>query len=216
MLKNKQLLIEVFPIKLERSSLIESIEKNNSRLIIPNMIIQRANVPNKNRRCYPKHILDREANKLMEGLRSSGNRGIIGELDHPESNVVNLRNACIGIMDIKWRGNDQLGDVEVLNTPSGNILKEILLAGYVPGISSRGLGSVESAMYEGDDEVDEVQDDFELLTYDAVSDPSTHNAYFKEIREGRQPKDIRQRPYQKANDLMRDLICELSGVCNIC
>lgn len=132
------------------------------------------------------------------------------------SNVVNLRNACIGIMDIKWKGNDQLGDVEVLNTPSGNILREILLAGYVPGISSRGLGSVESAMYEGDDEVDEVQDDFELLTYDAVSDPSTHNAYFKEIREGHQPKNIQQRPYQKANDLMRDLICELSGVCNIC
>lgn len=212
----KKLLIETFPIRIERTQLLESIDKNANRMIIPNMIIQRADVPNKNRRIYSRSLLEREASKLMESLRSAGNRGIIGELDHPESNVVNLRNACIGIMDIKWKGNDQLGDVEVLNTPSGNILREILLAGYVPGISSRGLGSVESAMFEGEEDVEEVQDDFELLTFDAVSDPSTHNAYFKEIREGRQPRDIQVHPYQKANDLMRDLLCELGGYCQVC
>lgn len=216
----KQLLIETFPIRIEKSQLHESVRVNDGRLIIPNMIIQRANVPNKNRRCYPKHILEREATKLMESLRSAGNRGIIGELDHPESNVVNLRNACIGIMDIKWRGNDQLGDVEVLNTPSGNILKEILLAGYVPGISSRGLGSVEAAMYEGEDDVDEVQDDFELLTYDAVSDPSTHNAYFKTAKGSNSMHESYSREEseksKKINQLLREIRCEISGICNIC
>lgn len=216
----KQKLIEIFPIKIERSQITESVRVNDGRLIIPNMIIQRADVPNKNRRIYSKSILEREANKLMESLKSAGNRGIIGELDHPESNVVNLRNACIGIMDVKWRGNDQLGDVEVLNTPSGNILKEILLAGYVPGISSRGLGSVESAMYEGEDDVDEVQDDFELLTWDAVSDPSTHNAYFKSVKGSNSMHESYNREENKQknkiDDLIREIRCELSGVCNIC
>jgi len=212
----KKLLIETFPIRIERSELMESVRVNDNRMIIPNMIIQRADVPNKNKRIYSRSLLEREGSKLIEGIRKAGNRGIIGELDHPESNVVNLRNACIGVLDIKWKGIDQLGDVEVLNTPSGNILREILLAGYVPGISSRGLGSVESAMYEGDEDIDEVQDDFELLCWDAVSDPSTHNAYFKEIREGRQPRDIQVHPYQKANDLMRDLLCELGGYCQVC
>lgn len=176
------------------------------------MIIQRADVPNKNRRIYSRSILDREASKLMEGVRKSGNRGIIGELDHPESSVVNLKNACLGVLDIKWKGNDQLGDVEVLNTPSGNILKEILLAGYIPGISSRGMGSVESTIYEEEEDVVEVQDDFELLTWDAVSDPSTHNAYFKEIREGRNlEENFNRNPNNKINSLIQEILCDLGN-----
>lgn len=206
----KTKLIEVFPIKIEHSQLIESINKNDGRLIVKNMIIQRADVPNKNKRIYKRSLLEREASKLMEGLKVSGNRGIIGELDHPDSSIVNLKNACLGVLDIKWKGNDQLGDVEILKTPSGNILKEILLAGYVPGISSRGMGSVENVIYEGDDDVVEVQDDFELLTWDAVSDPSTHFAYFKEINEGFKP-NIKQ--YSKAEMLMQDLLCELGNQC---
>lgn len=208
----KQLLIDILPIKIEKSALTESISKNSGRLIIQNMIIQRANVPNKNRRVYSERILEREAGRLMAGIREAGNRGIIGELDHPESNIVNLRNACIGVLDYRWRGNDQLGDVEVLHTPSGNILKEILLAGYIPGISSRGLGSVKQLYEQDEPDLVEVEDDFELVCWDAVSDPSTHNAYFKEIREGRQINESKI-PYYKANELMREILCEIGGVC---
>lgn len=209
----KQLLIDILPIKIEKSALTESISKNSGRLIIPNMIIQRANVPNKNRRVYSERILDREAGRLMAGIRETGNRGLIGELDHPESNIVNLRNACIGVLDYRWKGNDQLGDVEVLNTPSGNILKEILLAGYIPGISSRGLGSVKQ-LYENDEpDLVEVEDDFELVCWDAVSDPSTHNAYFKEIRENRESMTELKMQYKKTDILMHDIICSLSGIC---
>ena len=110
-----------------------------------------------------------------------------------------------------------LGDVEILNTPSGNILKEILLAGYVPGISSRGMGSVESLMEGDDPEVVEVQDDFEMLCWDAVSDPSTHKAYFKEIRENRQVirngGKVQVKPETKVNELLREIFCELGNQC---
>ena len=99
----KQLLIETFPLKIEKSTLLESISKNNGRLIVPNMIIQRADVPNKNRRVYSRRILERETGKLIENVRSMGNRGIIGELDHPESNIVNLKNACLGVLDYRWK-----------------------------------------------------------------------------------------------------------------
>lgn len=215
----KQLLIETFPIRVEKSVLLESISKNDGRLIIPNMVIQRSDTPNKNRRVYSRRILERETGKLIENVRKAGARGIIGELDHPESNIVNLRNACLGVLDYRWSGNDQLGDVEILHTPSGRILREIIEAGYIPGISSRGLGSVKQ-LYESDEpDLVEVEDDFELVCWDAVSDPSTHDAYFKTV----QPKfgntvneSVEQNiPYKKANLLMHDLICELSGVCCI-
>jgi len=214
----KQLLIETFPLKIEKSTLLESISKNNGRLIVPNMIIQRADVPNKNRRVYSRRILERETGKLIENVRSMGNRGIIGELDHPESNIVNLKNACLGVLDYRWNGNDQLGDVEILHTPSGRILREIIDAGYIPGISSRGLGSVKQ-LYESDEpDLVEVEDDFELVCWDAVSDPSTHNAYFKTI----QPTDKNtfhesnnrvSNKNQKIDLIIHDLICEMSGVC---
>jgi len=216
----KQLLIETLPIKIEPSILRESVSKNNGRMIIENMIIQRADTPNKNRRIYSRPILERETSKLIEGVRKLGNRGIIGELDHPESNIVNLRNACLGVMDYRWRGNDMLGDVEILHTPSGNILKEILLAGYVPGISSRGLGSVKQ-LYEADDpDLVEVEDDFELVCWDAVSDPSTHDAYFKTVQPSfkntvHENYQRQSNPYQKANGIMQSIICDISGVCCI-
>lgn len=210
----KQLLIETELIKVERSQILESMRSNGGRIIIPNMIIQRADTPNKNKRVYSRNILDREMTRVMEGVRRTGSKGLIGELDHPDSNTVNLKNACLGILDWRWKNIDVMGDVEVLHgTPSGNILREILLAGYVVGISSRGLGSVKQ-LTEGDDpELTEVQPDFEIVTYDAVSDPSTHEAYFKEIREGRNIKEITNSKYTKVNQLITEIICDISGVC---
>lgn len=211
----KEPLIEVLPFKVDKTELTESAHKNDGRFIVKNMIIQRANTPNKNRRIYSKNILERETSKLMKGAHSAGAPGIIGELDHPDSSIVSLKNACIGILDYRWKGNDQLGDIEILPTPSGNILKAILISGYVPGISSRGMGSVKNLHEQDDPDLVEVEDDFEMVTWDAVSDPSTHSAYFKEIREGRQLSESfkRKHPYVAANTIMRDIICELSGVC---
>lgn len=211
----KQVLIDTLPFRLEKNQILESISKNGGRIIVPNMLIQRADQPNRNKRIYRRSLLEREMAKVMNGVRQSGSRGLIGELDHPESNVINLKNACLGVLDYRWKGNDMLGDVEILNTPSGNILKEILTAGYVPGISSRGLGSVEN-LWEGEDpDVVEVQEDFELLTFDSVSDPSTHFAYFKEIREGRLTEnlEITYKSKEKTNRLISEIICELSGTC---
>lgn len=211
----KKLLIETLYFKVERSSITESLRKNG-RLIFPNMKIQAADTPNRNERVYPKTILEREMTKVMEGVRTSGSVGLIGELDHPDSSVVNLRNACIGILDWRWSENNVMGDVEVLNTPSGNILKEILIAGYVPGISSRGMGSVKQ-LYENDNPgMVEVEDDFELVTYDAVSDPSTHSALFKSMTESKKSKyhiipELDK--HTKASMLIQDIICEISGVC---
>lgn len=211
----KEPLIEVLPFKVDKAELTESQRRNDGKMIVRNMIIQRANTPNKNRRIYSKNILERETAKLMKGAHAVGSPGIIGELDHPDVSTVSLKNACIGVLDYRWKGNDQLGDIEILPTPSGNILKSILIAGYVPGISSRGMGSVRNLHEQDDPDLVEVEDDFEMVTWDAVSDPSTHHAYFKEIREGRQLSEAvsRSSKYSHANVLMRDIICELSGVC---
>lgn len=128
------------------------------------------------------------------------------------SEIVNLKNACLGVLDYRWKGNDMLGDVEILNTPNGKILREIYEAGYVPGISSRGMGSV-SESYDGDGVV-EVEDDFSLLCWDAVSDPSSHNAYFKEIKEGKRLKESYnpiKNKNSKIDQLMQEILCEIGN-----
>lgn len=217
----KQLLVETFPFRVEPTILRESHAKNNGRLIVTNMLIQRADTPNKNRRVYSKRILERETGKLIENVKKIGNRGIIGELDHPDSNIVNLKNACLGVLDYRWNGVDQIGDVEILGTPSGRILREIIEAGYIPGISSRGLGSVKQ-LYEADDpDLVEVEDDFELVCWDAVSDPSTHDAYFKPVTplmKNTVHETYNRSPlqkYQNVDRIIMDIVCELSGVCCI-
>ena len=209
----KKLLIETLAFKVEPKQLHESSTKNNGRLIVRNMKIQQADKPNKNKRVYGRRLLEREATKLFENCRKIESRGVIGELDHFDNSIINLKNACLGILDYRWKGNDMLGDVEILNTPNGNILKEIITAGYVPGISSRGMGSVKELNEY--DELVEVDDDFELVTWDAVSDPSSQNAYFKEIREGKQLKESynRQSSISNAERLMQEILCEIGGTC---
>ena len=212
----KKLLIETLPIKLTANELHESSMKNNGRMIVKNMKIQQADQPNKNRRIYPRSVLEREARTLFENCRRIESRGIIGELDHFDNSQINLKNACLGVLDYRWKGNDMLGDVEILNTPNGNILKEIITAGYVPGISSRGMGSVKE-LHEGEDDVVEVDEDFELVCWDAVSDPSSHNAYFKEIREGRNINESYQTQLNNNQNnihkLMSEIMCELGNQC---
>lgn len=205
----KKLLVErISNIEIPKTELIESMNGNNGRLIIKNVLLQRADTPNRNKRIYPKSILDNALNEYFSKIKE---KRAFSELDHPagdEANVVSLKNVCQAIKDAYWKGNEIRGDIEVLNTPSGNIVKEILLAGYRVGQSSRGLGSVNN-LNEGDDGLVEVQDDFEFLTLaDCVSDPSTHNA---DMIIGESYRPISQP--NKVDSLIRDLICELGGQC---
>jgi|TARA_R100000084_G_scaffold88481_1_gene42619 hypothetical protein len=149
-------------------------------------VMQRAGAKNQNGRTYAKEILVREAKKYMEEFVKNGNA--YGELDHPESPVVSLKNASHIVKNLYWDGDDLMGKVELLNTPSGNIVKEIIKAGHTIGISSRGTGSVQQTN-EG---TLEVQDDFELVCWDFVSNPSTHGAFMNPISLNEGKKKVSQ------------------------
>ena len=153
----------------------------------------------------------REAKKYSE-IQIAENRAL-GELDHPESSVVNLQNVSHNIKKIWWKGNDLCGTVEVLSTPSGNILKELLKAGVKLGISSRGMGSVEE-IREGDGEGSlEVQPDFELVCWDFVSNPSTHGAFMAPVNES--VGSIKVDKYEKLNNIINEMLCELTCKCSL-
>ena len=141
--------------------------------------MQRAEAKNQNERIYPKEVLMREAKKYNTLIKE---RRALGELDHPESSVVNLNNVSHNVLEMGWNGNDLVGKVEVLSTPSGNILKELFKSGIKLGISSRGMGSVKEVMREGGNTL-EVQPDFELVAFDFVSNPSTHGAFLSPVNE---------------------------------
>ncbi len=174
---DKNLLVEYIPFDVSKKQISESIKENNGKLIVKG-VLQRAEAKNQNGRVYPKEILMREAKNYNNNFIKE-NRAL-GELDHPDSSVVNLSNASHNIIDMYWKSNDLMGTVEVLGTPSGNILKELFKSGIKLGISSRGIGSVE-AIEEGD--AQQVQSDFELIAFDFVSNPSTHGAFMYPMNE---------------------------------
>jgi len=132
--------------------------------------LQRANAENQNNRIYPRPILERETEKFQTLI---GENRALGELDHPDNAVVNLANASHLIKELWWDGDDLKGVVEVLDTPAGSILKSLVESGVKLGISSRGLGSTQ----KNSNGKDIVQDDFQLVTFDFVSNPSTQNAF---------------------------------------
>ena len=178
-------------------------EDSNGRTLVKG-ILQRAGAENQNGRVYPREILMREAKKYETLMKE---RRALGELDHPESSVINLKNVSHNIKEIFWNGDDLMGVVEVLPTPSGNILKELLRAGILLGISSRGMGSVKPI---GENKV-EVGDDFELIGWDFVSNPSTHGAFMTPMNESviKQIGTDVCGDFCKAQDLMREIITEL-------
>ena len=165
-----QLLVDVTPFK---PTIRESKTKPGTFEV--EGIMQRAKAENQNGRVYKKEILAREAKKYVDEFVKRGNA--FGELDHPESPVVSLKNASHIVKELWWDGDDLMGKVELLNTPAGNIVKEIIKAGHTIGISSRGTGSVEQTN-EGKLEV---QPDFELVCWDFVSNPSTHGAFMNPV-----------------------------------
>jgi len=203
----KKLLIDTIPFSLSPAQINESLKQNNGRLIVEG-VLQRAEAENQNGRIYPIEVLKREVLKY-KGREIKENRAY-GELDHPESSVVELKNTSHIIRDVWWNGNDVIGKVEILKTPSGNILKELIEAGCTVGISSRGMGSVKES---NNGRTVTVEDDFDLVCWDFVSNPSTHGAFMKPVNESVSSKPIKS--YNKINKLIRDIICEIDGVCSI-
>ena len=176
----KQLIVDYLPFEIKPEQINESIKENDGKLIVRG-VLQRAEAKNQNGRVYPRDILHREAKKYTKEFIKQ--RRAMGELDHPESSVVNLQNVSHNIKDMHWEGDNLLGVVEVLGTPSGNILKELFKSGIKLGISSRGMGSVETVMEDSGDQVTQVQPDFELIAFDFVSNPSTHGAFMHPMNE---------------------------------
>ena len=203
-----RLLIDTIPFKMTKRQINESLEDNNGRLIV-NGVLQRAEAENQNGRVYPRSILEREVEKY-KGREIKENRAF-GELDHPESSVVELKNTSHIIREVYWKGDDVMGKVEILKTPAGNILKELLEAGCTVGISSRGMGSVKEA---SNGKSVTVEDDFDLICWDFVSNPSTHGAFMRPMNESVVGK-AKAPSYKKINTLVRDIICEIDGVCAI-
>ena len=179
---SKQLLVDYIPFEITREQINEAISKNGGRLVVKG-VLQRAEAKNQNGRVYPRETLMREAKKYADVQIKE--RRALGELDHPDSSVVNLNNASHNILEMHWKGDDLLGTVEVLGTPAGNILKELFKSGIKLGISSRGLGSVKEIHEDGGDDTVEVQPDFELIAFDFVSNPSTHGAFLSPTNEGK-------------------------------
>ena len=196
---NKKLLVDVRPFEISRQKIDESIKENDGRLVVKG-VLQRAESKNQNGRVYPREVLLKEVSKYLE--EQVAERRALGELDHPESSVVNLNNASHNVIEMHWDGDDLLGTVEVLSTPSGNILKELFKSGIKLGISSRGLGSVEP-MREGEGDTVEVQPDFELIAFDFVSNPSTHGAFMRPVNEGVEKEKPETKIESIINSIMR-------------
>ena len=199
---NKQLLVDVRPFDISRTKIDESIKENGGRLVVKG-VLQRAESKNQNGRIYPREVLMKEVQKYSE--QQVTERRALGELDHPDSSVVNLNNASHNVLEMHWDGDDLLGTVEVLSTPAGNILKELFKSGIKLGISSRGLGSVETIKEDnGDDgETVQVQPDFELIAFDFVSNPSTHGAFMRPVNESVQKNTPQSNIEGILNSIMR-------------
>jgi len=156
------------PINCSKDMIKESKERYGGKIMLSG-IIQRANTLNQNGRVYPKAILEREIMNYQKLIRE--NRAL-GECDHPDSSVIELKNASHIVREAYMKGDDVYGRIEILDTPSGKIIQSLIESGVTLGISSRGVGSTVS---QGGNQV--VQDDFQLICFDMVSEPSTPGAF---------------------------------------
>jgi hypothetical protein len=152
--------------------------------------LQEADVQNGNGRVYPHKVLMREVENYKKLVKE---KRALGELDHPDDSVINLKNASHMVTDIWMEDKAVMGKVKVLNTPSGQVLKSLVESGVKLGISSRGMGSVS----EGGGNV-VVQEDFQLICFDFVSEPSTPNAFMM-----REAKEFNNRVFTKADRINR-------------
>lgn len=207
---NKQLLIEYNAFQPLPQSLTEAKRLANGNMVVSGLV-QACDKPNANKRIYPYQTLFEQVQKYIAGPIAE-NRAL-GELDHPESSIINLKNVSHNIVNLYWNGKDLYGDIEILPTPSGNILKQLFANNITVGISSRAMGSV-TPIGEG---LVQVEDDLDLICWDFVSTPSTYGAYMKPVSGLRESVDysIQNAKSNKVHQLISDIICTQSGVCCI-
>ena len=200
----KQVIVDYIPFSITPQQITEAMKENNGKLVVKG-VLQRAEAKNQNGRVYPRDVLVRESKKYDQNFVKQ-NRAL-GELDHPDSSVVNLANVSHNITEMHFEGDNLLGTVEILTTPSGNILKELFQNGIKLCISSRGLGSVEVVRESNGDQVTKVGDDFELIAFDFVSNPSTHGAFLYPMNESVEKQQGRTcGDYCKAEDIINHII----------
>tara|TARA_B100001113_G_scaffold235344_1_gene193493 strand:+ start:515 stop:1132 length:618 start_codon:yes stop_codon:yes gene_type:complete len=201
----RNLIVDYIPFELSAEQINESLKENNGKLVVKG-VLQRANAKNQNGRVYPMEILQREAKSYADNFIQQ--KRALGELDHPDSSVVNLQNVSHNITEMHFEGDNLLGTVEILTTPSGNILRELFKNGIKLGISSRGMGSVET-VNEADGPTTKVGKDFELIAFDFVSNPSTHGAFMYPLQENVDKTQTQGRTcgqYCKAEDMINKII----------
>jgi hypothetical protein len=208
---NKQLLIETRHFSPKPLSLLEGM-KNNGNVFVEG-ILATVEVKNGNGRYYPRELWEREIDNFTRKIQQRSTE-TCGELDHPDSQVINLKNASHAIRELYWKGDEIWGKVEIfsdmgdLGTSSGRIAGALVKNGLLIGISSRGMGSLKEI-----GGVMEVQDDFELLTWDLVSNPSNPDSWMKNgaLNESR---STFLDPYAKTNSLITEILCA-KGTCPI-
>jgi hypothetical protein len=210
---SKQLLIETQVFQTSRLTLTEGKKSSNGNPIVEG-ILATAEVKNGNGRYYKKELWEREIDNYMPSVRQ--NRAC-GELDHPESSIINLKNVSHNITDLWWDGDHIMGKLEILPTPSGNIVKALLQNGITIGVSSRGMGSLKE-----ENGLMKVQDDFNLLCWDIVSTPSNPDSWMKPITGmgsmsvglNESLNHVQSNPYSKVNSLVTEILCS-QGTCPI-
>ena len=199
---SKQLLIETQTLKFSPKTINENVSKENGNLVVEG-ILATCEVKNGNGRYYAKELWEREMEKYKDLIAE---RRSLGELDHPESQVINLQNVSHLVTEYSWDGDNIMGKIEILPTPAGNILKELIKNGVTVGVSSRGMGSLQQR-----GNVMEVQDDFELLCWDFVSTPSNPGSFMGVLQEGKQTLTF---DYSKVNEIIREILCS-KGSCPV-
>ena len=195
MSEDKRLLTEWSPFSYDSDTVKSEKEKNGGKIIMKG-ILQKSDTLNQNGRIYPRNVLEREVRNYQKFIIE--NRAL-GELDHPDSSVVNLKNVSHIVREAHIEGDVVYGSVEILDTPSGKILQSLVESGVKLGISSRGVGTTKK---QGDYQI--VQDDFQLICWDFVSEPSTPGAFM--MAEGRQinPEEL-QKVFTKSDRIDRIL-----------
>ena len=171
---NLKLLTTWTPLKYSKKQINESRLANNGKIMLKG-VLQRCDTINQNGRIYPRSILEREVINYQKFIKE--NRSL-GECDHPDSSVIELKNASHIVREARMDGDSVIGSIEILDTPSGKIIQSLIDSGVTLGISSRGVGSTRR---EGNSQI--VQDDYQLICFDMVSEPSTPGAFM--IAEGK-------------------------------
>lgn len=202
---SKQLLIDCIPFEISPTLLNEIKNAVPNSLLVVKGILQRANAENQNGRSYSKAILEREIENYKKNFVNE--RRAVGELDHPEKSIIELKNVSHNITEIHWEGDDVVGTVEILTTPAGNILRELIKNGIKIGISSRALGSVT----EGRNGTKVVGDDLSLICWDFVSNPSTQGAWMSPTSLNEGIDNTIASKNSKLEELVRDLIIEIGS-----